>query len=121
AKYIAPILSKVGDPDAPGWPPPELRELDSISIADYVVRQGASPGAVRLLGLGLFDEDGEGYHLTSALFAIVWLSKIISAKSVYTVVGGMEQLPLAFAKHLEKRIFYGCQVTRIEQQPDRVS
>ena len=121
AKYIAPILSKVGDPDSPGWPPPELRELDSISIADYVARQGASPGAVRLLGMGLFDEDGEGYQQTSALFAVAWLSKIISAKSVYTLVGGMEQLPLAFAKRLEKRILYGCPVTRIEHHPDRVS
>src|SRR5438309_872845 len=97
-----------------------LAALDSISIAEYVARQGASPGAVQLLGLGLFDEDGEGYELTSALFAIAWLSQIFPYNAVYTLVGGTEVLPLAFAERLEKRISYGCPVTGIQQQPDRV-
>ena len=33
AKYIMPILSKVGDPDAPGWPPPELRLIRPKAVA----------------------------------------------------------------------------------------
>ncbi|MBZ5605610.1 MAG: FAD-dependent oxidoreductase [Acidobacteriia bacterium] len=119
-KYIFPMLAKVGDPDAPGWPSKELRELDAISVAEFVTRQGASPGAVRLLGLGLFDEDGDGISRTSALFALAWLSRLFPLHAVYTMAGGMESLPLAFARRLRKQIEYGCVVRRVEQQRDRV-
>ena len=119
-KYVCPGLAKVGNPATPGWPPPPLRELDSISIAEYIARQGASPAAVRLLGLGLFDEDGEGIKLTSALFALAWLSRLIPFHALYTLPGGNDTLPQAFARRLRPHIQYGCQVTRIERKSDRV-
>ena len=51
-RYLQPLLLQIGDTTAPGWPRPELAELDQVSFAELLRRRGASPGAVSLLRMG---------------------------------------------------------------------
>lgn len=114
-KYLLPTIEKIGDPTAPGWPTPEIRKLDEVSGAEFVRRQGASAAAVRLLGLGLFNEDGDGFEACSALFLLAWFAQLYNYTALYTLLGGMELLPRAFADRLQDRIRYGSPIRRIKQ------
>src|SRR6185312_8542346 len=93
-RYLQPLLLQIGDTTAPGWPRPELAELDQVSFAELLRRRGASPGAVSLLRKA---------------------AQRAAAKQAFTVRGGSDRLPLALAARLTDRIQYGSPVVRIEQ------
>lgn len=72
-RYVLSGVSRVsaaGNPRDPGWPPPEIQDLDALSFQEYLEGQGASPGAIRLLRLGYPDLWGEGIGELSALFLL---------------------------------------------------
>src|SRR4051812_35118969 len=114
-RYLQPLLLQVGDTTAPGWPRPELLELDRVSFAEILRRRGASPGAVSLLRMGFPDLLGDGAGAVSALDLLRETAQRAASKQSFTVRGGSDRLPLALAARLTDRIQYGSPVVRIEQ------
>lgn len=71
AKYlIPPITDGFGDPRAPHWPPTHLKSAAGMTFAEYLRRQGASAGAVKLMTMGYFDAWGDGADWASALLLL---------------------------------------------------
>ena len=109
AKYIDPILKTMGDPGAPNWLTDQLKPLDQMTWLEYLRRIGASHGAVELL------EALTGWGWDSALDFFRDDLGHRGTKKWFKIRGGMDLLPKAFAERLEKKIRYGCEVVRIEQ------
>lgn len=119
-RYLQPLLLQVGDTTAPGWPGPELAELDRVSFAELLRSRGASPGAVSLLRMGFPDLLGDGADAVSALDLLRESAQRAASKQSFTVRGGSDRLPLALAARLTDRIQYGSPVVRIEQDANAV-
>ncbi|HYE15767.1 MAG TPA: FAD-dependent oxidoreductase, partial [Pyrinomonadaceae bacterium] len=114
-KYRPPsVFKELGDPTAPGWPPPSLKKYDEISYVEFLRRNGASPGAVELLTFGTNGLWGEGLGTVSALTVLrdSWHQR--GSDQWLRVRGGNDLLPKAFASRLSDRIRYGTPVVRIE-------
>jgi monoamine oxidase len=114
-RWIHPLLLQVGETTAPGWPRPELLELDQVSFAELLRHRGASPGVISLLRMGFPDLLGDGADAVSALDVLREAAQRAAAKQSFTVRGGSDRLPLALAARLTDRIQYGSPVVRIEQ------
>lgn len=114
-RYLGPALAEAGDPWAPGWPPEALRPYDQLTFTDFLRRQGASDAAIAILRLGAPDLLGDGPDTYSALSQVSEASHRAGMKTIYTLRGGSDQLPRAFAARLGDRIRYGAPVVRIEQ------
>jgi monoamine oxidase len=114
-RYLQPLLMQVGDTTAPGWPGPDLAELDRVSFAGLLRRRGASPGAVSLLRMGFPDLLGDGADAVSALDLLREAAQRAAAKQSFIARGGTDRLPLALATRLTDRIQYGSPIARIEQ------
>ena len=113
-KYVAPVVKEIGNEDAPDWPPPVLKKYDRMSFAEFLRQQGASPDAVALLRLGLADQLGEGADAVSALDLLREAAPRARVKESYSIHGGSDILPKAFAARLGERIHYGAAVVEIE-------
>src|SRR5215469_13826312 len=48
-KYLGDALRQMGDPSAPDWPSGTAKAYDTISMAEFLRKQGASHGAIELL------------------------------------------------------------------------
>jgi monoamine oxidase len=119
-RYLHPLLLQAGDTTAPGWPGPEIAELDRASFAELLRRRGASPGAISLLRMGFPDLLGDGADAVSALDLLRETAQRAAAKQSFAVRGGTDRLPLALAARLTDRIQYGSPVARIEQDATAV-
>jgi len=111
AKYIGAVLDEIGDGGVPEAPPRTLAKYDSLSYAEFLRRQGASPDAIHLLTLG---SNSNAIGQVSALMrlrAAVWRGK---TKTWSKIRGGNDQLPKAFARALADRIHYDRPATHIE-------
>src|SRR5262245_42492937 len=114
AKYVEPALKELGDLETADWPQAPLRRYDSMSFAEFLRRQGASPGAVEILRLGLADQLGEGADAVSALNLLREAAPRAVVKQSFSIRGGSDTLPRAFAARLGDRIHYGSPVVKIE-------
>jgi monoamine oxidase len=115
-KFLAPA-GGLGDPADPDWRLDPAAALDELTLAELLRRQGASSEAVELLGD--VTPFGYGWPEVSALHRL--LSDVaLAGRSAMVLAGGMDQLPLAFARALGDRIHYGAPVVRVAQQPGRV-
>ena len=98
----------------------ELSPLDRMSTAEWLRSRGASAEAVALLRLGLPDLAGRGADGTSALYLVRDMAHRAPRKHAYTIRGGTDRLPAAFAARLGDRIVYGAEVVAIEQSVSSV-
>ena len=99
AMYVAPLLADIGDPLAPGWPSPHLRDLfDSVGFADVLRAKGASEGAIRALSLGF--HVGEGPNSVSALWWLESMALDAGPNGAVKVEGGNDRLAGAFVDRL---------------------
>lgn len=114
AKYVAPVVKELDNPEAADWPPARLKLYDGMSFAEFLRRQGASPGAVEILKLGLADQLGEGADAVSALNLLREAAPRAVMKQSFSIRGGSDSLPRAFAARLGDRILYGSPVVKIE-------
>lgn len=119
ARYLDPVLDRIGDPAHPAWPGEAALDLDGVSLADLLRRQGASPAAIGLMRLGYLDEWGDGVEACSAL-SLLRDRALLGRGEVFRVEGGTDRLPRALAARLEPRIRYGAAVRSIEQGPSGV-
>lgn len=114
AKYVAPVVKELGDSEAAGWSTTSLKRYDSMSFAEFLRQQGASPGAVDILRLGLADQLGEGADAVSALNLLSEAAPRAVVKQLFSIRGGSDALPRAFAARLGDRIHYGLPAYIIE-------
>jgi monoamine oxidase len=122
ARYLQPVAGLVGDPTAPDWPPERLKQYDSVSVADFLRQQGASPGALSLMRLaGPINLVGDGIESISLLWALRYLTDLFGARQTYVIQGGSDHLPNAFVARLGDRIRYGSPVIRIGHSSQGVS
>lgn len=111
-KYFSPLNEKIGAPGGRGWPGPTARELDGVTVNEYLRSRGASDGVIALLGLTFL---GEGFDSESMLADLSWQRFFDRDLEVMTIRGGNDQLPKAFAASLGSRVRYGAAVRRISQ------
>ncbi|MFT3766874.1 MAG: NAD(P)/FAD-dependent oxidoreductase [Minicystis sp.] len=112
-KYFA--AAKGFDPTGPI--PPALMQLDVISGAEFLRRQGASPGFIRDIdGTFIPGDDGiEGLSALAMLREYANIQREIALEGGGRVAGGSDRLPAAIAARLGDRVVYGAAVARIEQ------
>jgi monoamine oxidase len=117
ATYIAPLLERLGDPRAPGWPPPDIAALDHVSLRDLLVQRGASHEAIARAALTSIARIGDGAEHVSALAALrrERLTRDGAARGLLTVRGGTERLTGALAALLGHRIHLGWMAHTIMQ------
>ncbi|MCC6394396.1 MAG: FAD-dependent oxidoreductase [Bryobacterales bacterium] len=114
-KYVATPSKQLGDPLAPNWSPAPFQELDNILASDFLLKNGASPAAIQLLGCGLCGLYGDGVDSFSALMLLLGAALLQNAKSDFEIVNGNDNLPRVLAQTLGSSINYGAEVTSIEQ------
>ncbi len=142
--YIIGAVAEIGDPRAPGWPTPAALKYDTMSMAEFLQAQGASPGAIELLRLGYLDLWGDGIESYSALLILRDMAGLMNAVPPHTghkhpklrkapgpsgpdprtwnwqVAQGNDRLPAAIAADpaLASRVHYGEAVARLERGAD---
>ncbi|MEW6211164.1 MAG: FAD-dependent oxidoreductase [Acidobacteriota bacterium] len=118
--YMGKYMRRIGNPLRGDWPPDDLREMDHLTLADMLRREGASDGAIEMidcLHLGLL---GFGFDSISALGGILSERMSLLAPS-YEIEGGNDRLPQAFKKKLKKAFKKQCVVRRVEQSESGVT
>ena len=115
-QYVISSVAEIGDPRAADWSAASLKKFDSLSYADFLRHQGASAGAIALLRMGFWDLWGNGIESVSALFFLRILALAVKDEHSFTIVGGNDLLPDAFAMRLEGKIRYNAPVRRIEHR-----
>jgi monoamine oxidase len=113
-KYVVPVIHEMGDYTAQNWPPDSLKKYDRMSFFEFLLARGASPGAASLLSLGALGAFGDGARSLSALVLLREAAHRATSKQNYTLRGGTDHLPRAFAARLTDRIRYGAAVVRME-------
>ncbi|MEK7833539.1 MAG: FAD-dependent oxidoreductase, partial [Acidobacteriota bacterium] len=113
-KYVAPVVKELGDLEAADWPSASLKRFDRMTFAEFVRQQGASPGAVEILKLGLANQLGDGADAVSALNLMREAALRATVKQAFSIRGGSDTFPKAFAAKLGDRIHYGLPVVKIE-------
>ncbi len=119
-KYVVPALKEIGDYTAPGWPPASLKKYDRMTFFEFLRKQGASSDAASLLGLGGIGGLGDGVRSVSALVLLREVANRSALKQNYTIRGGSDLLPRAFAARLADKIRYDAPVVRIEHDARQV-
>jgi len=110
---------KLGDPTDPAFKIEPLKNVDRMTLAEWLKSQGASDEAVALLSAASFF--GYGWTTGSALHRLLSdVALFFSSTGVVTVTGGMDLLPQAFARSLRDRIYYSAPIVKIALQPDKV-
>lgn len=107
-RYIVDGLpSEISQPEA--WSEPPLAELDGLRVADYMRKQGASEGAVKLVG----DTQwwGPGMESASTLSASLADFGLWAGELPFVLAGGNDRLPAAMADRLGRSLRYGVEVT----------
>jgi monoamine oxidase len=112
--YFGPALEALSRVDLLSPPDSSLAAYDRLSVADYLLQQGASRDAVELLRLGYFDVWGDGVGTYSALQLLRDLA-LNTAPTYYQIEGGNDRLPQALAAYLSKNISYESPVHSVQQ------
>lgn len=115
ARYLDPVVDRLGDPDHPLWPRKATLRWDGMTLAQLLSKRGASPGAVALMRLGYLDEWGDGIDTVSALGSLRDLAANRGGSAMYRIAGGSDRLPAALAARLGSAVRYGAQVMGMEQ------
>ncbi|MEO7508387.1 MAG: FAD-dependent oxidoreductase, partial [Pyrinomonadaceae bacterium] len=113
--YLGPPLDEIGDPRAPGWPRRALAKYDRVSFAQMLRDRGASPGAIELLRMNDADLIGDGVGSVSALMVLRENKFYETARQTFSLAGGSDRLPYAFAAQLKKELNYGCPAVKIDR------
>jgi monoamine oxidase len=92
-------------------------DYDRYSIRDFLLQRGFSEGALELYGLMSFREANMNAAVIEQLREIVGRA----FEDMQEIVGGMDQLPKAFYRHLAARLRFGAQVHAVTQDSDSVT
>jgi monoamine oxidase len=120
AKYVAPHLAAVYEADTRGDLLEKFGGYDDKTFSKFVEELGASEAAIRILNVGLPIGLGDGGDHHSALNLLREAAHRQVRKQSFTIRGGTDRLPKAFAAPLTDRIHYGTPVVRIEHNATSV-
>lgn len=118
--YVSSGIKQIGNSESKSWSPGDAGEMDKLTVAEFLRRQGASKEAVeflRLTPLGLY---GDGIESSSALSVFLAEAHYQNTQNSYVIAGGNDLLPKAFAHHLSDKIQYGSAVTSLVQNESGV-
>lgn len=115
-RYVEPALKELLTTSSLLWPREMLDRYGQNTYQTVLQGYGASSDAIDLLRLVDFDFIGEGVSEISAL-ELLSQQAIFSqlTRPFYSIKGGNDLLPKAFADHLSERIRYGAEVLKIHQ------
>ena len=116
-KYLARAAERIGSPASAEWPNSAARELDGVTINDFLRKQGATDAVIAVLRMTFLGED---FDHVSALQDMVWQPFFDRNKKWMNIKGGNDLLPRAFAERLGKRIHYGAALRKLTQDKDKV-
>src|SRR5690348_7556233 len=116
-KYLGDALNDIGDPRSPDWPTGSAKTYDSLTMAEFLKKRGASHGAIELIEYPYASAEDDPVSLLWNL-RDNWYAARETTR--YKIDGGNDLLPKAFAERLKEQIHYGSPVSRIEQTSDRV-
>jgi monoamine oxidase len=113
-KYVSPVVKEMGDASALEWSDAPFRKYNEMTFGEFLRGRGASADAIALMNLGYESEFGDALQLlrNDALHS--------NQKGEFSIKGGNDQLPKAFAAKLSDKILYGCPVVKIEHDARRV-
>lgn len=118
--YVSSGIKQIGNTESKSWSPAAAAEIDKLTVAEFLRRQGASKEAVeflRLTPLGLY---GDGIESSSALSVFLAEAHYQNTRNSYVIGSGNDLLPKAFARHLADKIQYGVAVTSLVQNENGV-
>jgi len=98
-----------------------VEKYDRVSYADFMATAGATPDAADLLAILDWDVVGEDLHRRSALDVLTQVAAYSTFTNArYSIEGGNDLLPMAFASELGHRVHYSATVESIEQRDNGV-
>lgn len=101
------------------WQRDELLELDQLSLAEFLRRQGASDDAIDLLSTSQYFSGAP--ERTSALsVAVADIGLFFRGDPMFVLEGGNDRLPRAMAERLREAVQYGVEVTAIQDAEGQV-
>jgi monoamine oxidase len=118
--YASIGIKQIGDTQSNSWSPANFAELDRLTVAEFLRKQGASRDAIEFLKLTELGLYGDGIDSSSALGVLLGEAHYINAEKFYAIQGGNDLLPKAFARRLSDKIHYGAVVKSLAQSDDRV-
>jgi monoamine oxidase len=121
ALYVTPRLEAIIDAERRNKLIEEFGHLDRQTFTEYLTSEGASPGAIAILKIGLAGGLGDGADAVSALDLLREAAHRSVSHQSFTIRGGTDRLPKALAAKLGARIQYGTPVIRIDQRQNEVS
>lgn len=114
-RYLRAAVDEVVKASGSGGFDESLRKYDSRSFAEFLHGAGASEAAGELLAITDWDPVGEKLDQRSALDVLAQTACYGAFRGArYTIAGGNDRLPQAFAEHLGERMRYGAAAVRIE-------
>ena len=116
-KYMAAAAGQIKDPLTPDWPDSAARQLDAVTVNQFLRQDGASDAVISLLRMSFLGED---FDYVSALQDMMWQPFLDRGKTWEKLRGGNDQLPRAFAERLGTRMRYGAAVRKVTQDKDKV-
>jgi monoamine oxidase len=116
-KYMAAAAGQIKDPLTPDWPDSAARQLDAVTVNQFLRQNGASDAVISLLRMSFLGED---FDYVSALQDMMWQPFLDRGKTWGKLRGGNDQLPRAFAERLGTRMRYGAALRKVTQDKDKV-
>jgi len=99
-----------------------IEKYDRRSFADFMNAAGATRDAAELLSILDWDVVGEDLHRRSALDVLTQIAAYSTFTDIrYSIEGGNDLLPMAFASELGTRVHYNAMVESIEQDAGGVT
>jgi monoamine oxidase len=99
-----------------------IEKYDQLSYADFMTAAGATHDAAELLSILDWDVVGEDLHRRSALDVLAQVAAYSTFTDArYSIDGGNDLLPMAFASELGHRVHYNAMVESIEQNQSAVT
>lgn len=128
-KYLTPALDELAsllDPAKANWSTEAVDRFDKISFGELLRSRGASKAAIELLRIADSDYVGEGADAYSALDMLGQVYNVRAAGrylrgAFFSIAGGNDLLPRAFADRLGERVRYNAAVTRIRRSDASVT
>lgn len=114
-RYLRAAVDEVVEASASGSLDELLQKYDRRSFAEFLHDAGASAAAGALISITDWDPIGEELDQRSALDVLAQTACYGAFRGErYTIAGGNDRLPQAFAERLGERIRYGAAAVRIE-------
>ncbi len=116
SRYLRAAVDEVIQAAGSGSLDAAFHKYDRCSFAEFLDEAGASAAAGELMAVTDWDPVGERLDERSALDVLAQTACYGAFRGQrYTIVGGNERLPRAFAERLGERLRYGAAAMRIEQ------